>query len=544
MKLSYITFFLFSFLLQTDVLAESEDILYFGLLFAEEFQYSTDQSTEILTFQHRMLQEFTAAFYICQMVMNEASSFLKNAIPNLSCIYKQGEVIKFVCGLLRKTNDGALMVDHVCRNINEYIVKILESSNRLTICELTCIPNTYKSLIGILQEEAGLSTLCEYFSIYPECGKPFCEVFAQSKLTLITDISDIDTEKFEASDNVIIIHARVDLVEPWTKIPWDNVQAVTFKEHTQNKCWDQISWDSHNLMRKHSVFSFFPTSLRHLSLARCHIYDAESWAELGQALKRMHHLTFLDLSDNGIGFHSSFLVDALKATASQLQHLNLSRSNFSPRYFGVNSLNPVPSYNTSPSFALLSVLTNFTKLQELFLAGNRFTACVPQLMQSLPPSLRLLNLAGTFGTGELQIEKAVHFPRTTGGFCSIPPYSERHFVDADHEAVPSICSALENGKLPNIEHFDLSHNYLSPSAIESLLKSIESLPTEDSCQQSKVTLNLNGNNVSQEYMEKLRERLPNVITADSVSEVKCPYQNRLCAWSESNRNLNYSVRPV
>ncbi len=409
---------------------ESEYILYFGLLFAEELQYSIDESTEILTFQHRLLQEFTAAYYICQQVIHEpdeGSAFLKRVIPDWDCITKQGiEVILFICNLLKKSEKSAVMVDHVGNCIAEHLNQKLESGESLIkSCSPTAISDESKHvrLIGILQEEVGLPKLNKNFSIYPECGHLLKDVLAESQMALfngvITDqnaaLVDLGPFPDNVNAKVIITNVTVKFCNQLMKMVEshrDCIQAILLNRLSVN-------------FSPGLQLSSLPCSLRHLELVQCFINEKWSCEQLGIALKDMVHLTRLNLRHNDMRQHGVHIAKALEAMASKskIQHLNLSLN-----YFPIDM-----------SSVLLSTLTKHTQLRELDLSVNTLEGCVPSLMQSPPPSLSMLDL----NTCELNADD-----------------------------IRSISFALQQGKLLQIESLNVKGNGLSESdaAVQPLLQ--------------------------------------------------------------------------
>ncbi len=384
-----------------------------------------------------MLQQFTAAFYISQQVIKESPSFLNIAIPDWDCIYKQKEVIKFVCGLLRKSNNGKLMADYVCRCITEYVDQRLDSGERLDFCDRIKEDTEHNLILPVelvlkLQDEAGLSWVNKYFSIYSDSRKVLNEVLAKSELTffrwspyLIDTTTNLHTVPAEIKSKVILFSSSNRFLDSVIKALGESAQAVLF---------------SHLKVEKPSDLQMFlfPTSPRHLQLVKCQINQGETCKELGRALRRMHHLTRLDLGDNSMGKHGAFIAQALKDTApvSKIRHLDLSRNNF-----------PV-----EVSAVLLSALTGHTHLQTLILEHNQLAGCVSKLMQSPPPLLKHLGLSWT-----------LRYVR-----------DKQEDEDARKDVI-SISSAIANGKLSHIEQIDLSDNYLSESDLESLLKSVQDM---------------------------------------------------------------------
>ncbi len=442
-----------------------------GLLFAEEVQYSIDESTDILTFQHRLLQEFTAAFYICQNVMKEGQSFLDILTLDWNCIEKQKEVITFACGLLKNLDKSSFMVDHVCRCVTEYVDQRLASGEKLEFCQFAKEQGHEMmpvNLVSRLQEEAGLPKLNNYFSMYmsQERDRPLTEVLVHSELILInwhqrryayfSDTPEIDTVPDKINGKVIlnVSNNQSDSISNALIMKLgDNVQAILFRNAYLG------------------YTPVLPNSLRHLHLVECAINHEEICKHLGMALKQMHHLTYLELYGNRMEKFGVYLAEALDHTASQskLRYLSL-------RHICL----PV-----EVSSVLLSAVTRHSHLQELLLDRNQMYGCMDKLMQSPPPSLRVLSLVNA-------VEK---FP-----------------VGEENEAVLAMSSAISDGKLPNIERLNLNLNVLRQSAIKPLLESVQGLQfPENPLKEPRLVLGMGSGPESQEFIDSWKAKLfPNV----------------------------------
>ncbi len=219
-----------------------------------------------------MLQEFTAAFCISQQVIREGSSFLSGEIPDWDSIYKQKEVIKFVCGLLGKSNNGTLMVDYMSRCIAEYVNQRLESGERLDFCDWVRGDTVKQNLILPvelvlkLQDEAGLSWVNKYFSIYSDSRKVLNEVLAKSELTFfhwspyrIDTTTNLNTVPAEIKSKVILFSSSNRSLDSVIKALGESVQAILFSYLKLEKPSDL-------------QMSLFPTSLRHLQLCQLRLF--------------------------------------------------------------------------------------------------------------------------------------------------------------------------------------------------------------------------------------------------------------------------------
>ncbi len=495
--------------LQADVMAESEDILLLGLLFGDQLLHG---EAEVLSFQHRLLQEFIAALYISHM-MKEDAGFLESAFPNWDSIEGHKEVVQFVRGILKKSNDGQMMIDHVCRCFAEDMYTKLERGKHLDIClEHFCRDYRYSPLgfIRDFQKELGSEKFSKYLCIYPECNKPLDYILCQSKLIVINDIPDdmpdLNVRPQEITSKIIIdIHLHNDLnpvfiddylgFQITTKNPHSEINTdeddsllsfnrkVTLLQSENSLLKSRqilLSKLMHRLLKNlatnkvsiHAIclvqipvcqsLHLFPVSLRCLSLPLCEICDEEVCQQLGEVLKQMHNLTYLDLRCNVMGQFGIHIAQALGCNAhSKIRYLDLSQNDF-----------PV-----QVSSVLLKALTGQTQLQELVLSANNLSGCVGNLMQSPSPPLEVVQMS----------------------LCSL---------SADD--ILSISSAIEQGKLPQIEYLCISTNQLSESVLEPLLQSVETLEKRHAA--SELTLQISRfNNVSEDFLNEWKVKLHNVL---------------------------------
>ncbi len=91
--------FMFYFKFQNEIMRESSDLLTLGLLFGEDVDATSSDLPEVLSFQHKLIHEMVAAYYIAEQVKTNPS-FLKTAFPTWGEVRKHREVVKFTCGLL------------------------------------------------------------------------------------------------------------------------------------------------------------------------------------------------------------------------------------------------------------------------------------------------------------------------------------------------------------------------------------------------------------------------------------------------------------
>ena len=193
----------FSF--QNDVEAESPEILKIGLLFGEYIDDEPTNPPKVLTFQHKLIQEFLAAVYITDIKADVLPAFLDEALPTWEKIENHREVLHFVCSMLGK--DGAIpLINHVGRILNKQTMTQLD--------EGCFIPSYYHylplkkdlSLLSSFERASGVTSINPFITSYPECGKPLAEVLANTKVVVINDILEADPLQLRTSPaNVFLL---------------------------------------------------------------------------------------------------------------------------------------------------------------------------------------------------------------------------------------------------------------------------------------------------------------------------------------------------
>ncbi len=195
--------------MQKDVVAESAEILKLGLLFGEDIQATTEDLPAVLSFQHKLIQEYLAAIYIAESVkLDTTSTFLTEAFQTWEKIENHKEVVQFACGILADTD---------ARPITYYVAKVLarHTHNQLNTGVRPSFLDLNSMTIAMLRsfEKEGKVSLeiNPYLCEYPACGRPLAEVLANTELAYITDIDKNDTLQLNPSPTQIIVElSRVD----------------------------------------------------------------------------------------------------------------------------------------------------------------------------------------------------------------------------------------------------------------------------------------------------------------------------------------------
>ncbi len=198
--------------MQKDVVAESAEILQMGLLFGEDIQATTEDLPAVLSFQHKLLQEYLAAVYIVDNIkLDTTSTFLEEAFPTWGKIESHREVVKFACGLLAET-DANPITHHVAKVLaQDTRTKLNTGAERHLIYHLD-IP---LSLLASFQREGKVSNeINPYLCEYPACGRPLGEVLANTELACITDIDKSHTLELNPSSAQVILCLKSDSLAP------------------------------------------------------------------------------------------------------------------------------------------------------------------------------------------------------------------------------------------------------------------------------------------------------------------------------------------
>ncbi len=163
------------------MIAESGEILELGLLFGENVDATTTDLPDVLSFQHKLIQEYIAAVYIAENI--NKGTFLDETFPTLDMIQTQREVVQFACGILA-TTDASPLTNHVAKVLGEYISNQINTEGHL--------PSANFPFLSSLQKEGDVSLINPYLNEYPACGRPLAQVLASTKLVYITGIDQND----------------------------------------------------------------------------------------------------------------------------------------------------------------------------------------------------------------------------------------------------------------------------------------------------------------------------------------------------------------
>ncbi len=210
--------------LQNDVVAESEEILKLGLLFGEDIQASTEDLPAVLSFQHKLIQEYCAAIYIAEnSMMDETSVFLAQAFPTWEEIETHREVVNFACGILTDT-DASPVTNHVATVLAQITHNELDTGKM----EPSIMNDKCQLLLKSFQKEGNVSTVINpYLCEYPSCGRPLAEVLANTELVYITDTDENDPLQLNPTQAQITVNLLGEPGEEYDRL-WKalyNIQA-------------------------------------------------------------------------------------------------------------------------------------------------------------------------------------------------------------------------------------------------------------------------------------------------------------------------------
>ncbi len=317
-----------------------------GLLFGEDVDATTTDLPEVLSFQHKLIQEYLAAVYITEMLTENTSEFLSDILPNWEKIACHKEVVQFACGMLAKT-DASPLTNYVAEVLGKQIQKeidegediLKQSLSRSDLLSEKSMP-TSLDLLNTFQREGNVPLDTPYLSFYPKCGRPLSEVLATTRLAVITGIDVKD---------------RLDLKA-------NNAQIILLPMSISRKMFDKM-WQALHALPVTNVEALYLSTVKNVN--RKHF------------LKHFPQLKYLYIPD---------------ADVLELEDLALSIESWGPQpqltYCYIRGAWPkIPS-------ALVRALSRCTQLRYLDLSDLHLHEKLSILMASPPPALRQLILSG------------------------------------------------------------------------------------------------------------------------------------------------------
>ena len=158
----------------------------------------------MLSFQHKLIQEYLAAIYIAENVKaDETSTFIEQEFPTERKISDHKEVLLFTCGILADTNsDANPVVNHVGKILAEHTQNQINTGKEPLLID---IARRLPPLLPLLEKEGGTTTINPYMCEYPACGRPLAEVLANTQLAIIDGIDANDPLQLNPSSAQIIL---------------------------------------------------------------------------------------------------------------------------------------------------------------------------------------------------------------------------------------------------------------------------------------------------------------------------------------------------
>ncbi len=196
-------FYRFTFSFQTDVEAESAEILKLGLLFGEEIDVIATNVPAMFSFHHKLIHEYMAAVYIADNIkQDESTSFLTDVFPTLELMKDHREVLHFICGMPYQVVVSRL-TNHVAKVLSEGLLKEMQEGKADLLYRET-------ELLYSLLREGNVSNVKPYVTWYPECEHPLAEVLKSTRLAYITGIDQHDPLQLDACNTQIILNFNLE----------------------------------------------------------------------------------------------------------------------------------------------------------------------------------------------------------------------------------------------------------------------------------------------------------------------------------------------
>ncbi len=377
------------FILQSDVISESEDILKLGLLFGEDIDATTEDLLSVLSFQHKLLQEYLAAVYIAENIkLDTGESFLTEAFPSLEKIETHIEVVLFAIGILADSDASEPLINCVAKCTAEHIYKKLPDYGPYE--------KLVTSILERCQKESGIPvhTINKHLSVYPACRKPLAEVLSNTEVAYIDGVAENDTLQLSASDAKIIVKLYDNSNNKFDRL-WEALHSINANVIALLLC------DVHsvNVTKLHNFFK-----LKYLKMNKCKCSEEEmenlsqsinSW---GPQPQLMHcELCYMPIPESVMTALSKCIkLSTLDFTGCDVRGKLSGLMAPPPPELKVLSLGWCSLQATDVDLITQAVRrNNLNKLQELYLNNNPMIAVggkLSGLMVSPPPELKVLSL--------------------------------------------------------------------------------------------------------------------------------------------------------
>ncbi len=275
-----------------------------GLLFGSDTDDSTEDLPEVLSFQHKLIQEMLAAYYVADQVQKDAS-ILETAFPTWNAIKQHEDVVRFTCGLLASTETSAKpVVDHVSKVLVELTMNERKSAEKFsimyTVWGFASHPQAFE-ILSSFQEEGSvyISDVNPYLAFYPACRHPLAELLAKTRLVYINGFNCKDAISVGHTDAYVILDVSYFMMrhEDYHRL-WKVLQSTTTKLLAIDIDWsehdndDPPGEDFAEQLTRH-VQSHHIASPEN-QLMRCYLSGIPIPTSLLSCLGECNHLRYLD----------------------------------------------------------------------------------------------------------------------------------------------------------------------------------------------------------------------------------------------------------
>ncbi len=168
----------------------------------------------MLSFQHKLIQEYLAAVYITNNLTEGTSAafieHVEEALPTWEKIENHREVLYFACSMLGKDAKGAKaaipLINHVGKILSKETVTKLDEGCIVHYEQPQPLLHQDLPLLSSFERASTVTSINPFITSYPECGKPLAEVLANTKVVVITDILKNDPLQLRTSPaNVFLL---------------------------------------------------------------------------------------------------------------------------------------------------------------------------------------------------------------------------------------------------------------------------------------------------------------------------------------------------
>ncbi len=309
----------------------------------------TEDLPEILSFQHKLIQEYFAALFIAEQIKVDRS-FLATTFPSTREIISNSDLLRFICGHLA-SQDARPVTNHIS-NIG---VDEIPRYYKLGYFQSALVYRFVK-ILETCCEEGCVSTINPYLSIYPSCGHILSDTITNSQLVIINGVNENDPLKLETSSVPVVVN-------------------IMFPEERHEEMKKEVS----RLMRA------LASAKINLQVVSCNIMHDD--------VCKLHSFSQLRCIDFSWPFlfipcdqkHIGDLTDSINSWGPepQLRSLTCGLPILADRRQAISLYIP-----------LIQALSKCSHLEMLFLDEGNLSDCIPALMGAPPPQLKHMCLRG------------------------------------------------------------------------------------------------------------------------------------------------------